>query len=187
VPLDAELLHQARTAKARAEATDAWPESDLARTEFIRALRRLHLAGGSAHEIADTLGLPHQLVNDIVTVQPASSRELLSCSFCGKKQNQIKKMIHGQSKHICNECIDRAHTVLSTVGATAHTPIATIRQVDDAEVARRCSFCGKHGRRVEAMISTDRARICRECIELCDELMTEGPYYSLGKDHLGPA
>jgi len=28
----------------------------------------------------------------------------LSCSFCGKHQNQIKKLIAGPGVFICNEC-----------------------------------------------------------------------------------
>lgn len=30
----------------------------------------------------------------------------LSCSFCGKKQNKVKKFIAGPSVYICNECIE---------------------------------------------------------------------------------
>ena len=31
---------------------------------------------------------------------------LLHCSFCGKSQNEVKKLIAGPSVYICNECID---------------------------------------------------------------------------------
>jgi len=195
VPLDAELLDQARTAKAKVDVADAQPDSDIARTEFIQAVRRLHLAGGSPREIARALGLPHQLVHNIAETAsgsrsqrkgPAGPGELLSCSFCGKNQKQIIKLIAGQSKHICNECIDRAHTVLGVVGNVASTPIATIRQLsDDADRAKRCSFCGKQRRHVVAMASTAHARICNECIELCDEIISEELDYSVGQDHLG--
>ena len=32
--------------------------------------------------------------------------ELLKCSFCGKSQKQVKKLIAGPGVYICNECIE---------------------------------------------------------------------------------
>jgi len=32
--------------------------------------------------------------------------DLLSCSFCGKTQKQVIKMIAGPGVYICDECID---------------------------------------------------------------------------------
>lgn len=36
----------------------------------------------------------------------AKKMEELKCSFCGKKQNQVKKLIAGPSVYICDECVD---------------------------------------------------------------------------------
>ena len=30
----------------------------------------------------------------------------LNCSFCGKVQDEVKKLIAGPSVYICNECVD---------------------------------------------------------------------------------
>ena len=30
----------------------------------------------------------------------------LHCSFCGKSQNEVKKLIAGRGVYICDECID---------------------------------------------------------------------------------
>ncbi len=30
----------------------------------------------------------------------------LTCSFCGKHQRQVKKLIAGPDVYICNECVD---------------------------------------------------------------------------------
>jgi len=30
----------------------------------------------------------------------------LKCSFCGKGQDEVKKLIAGPSVFICNECVD---------------------------------------------------------------------------------
>ena len=33
------------------------------------------------------------------------SDRLLYCSFCGKSQDEVKKLIAGPSVYICNECV----------------------------------------------------------------------------------
>ncbi len=39
--------------------------------------------------------------------------ELLRCSFCGKSQNEVKKLIAGPSVYICNECIDICNEIIN--------------------------------------------------------------------------
>ena len=34
------------------------------------------------------------------------SKKLVICSFCGKNQHEVKKIIAGSSVYICNECVD---------------------------------------------------------------------------------
>jgi ATP-dependent protease Clp ATPase subunit len=104
-----------------------------------------------------------------------SSGELLACSFCGKHQKQVKKLIAGPDAYICDGCVDRVHTVLGAVGQTASTPIATIRPVDAKAHEGRCSFCAKGRYQVEAMAAAGDARICDECLGLCDEILSEEP------------
>ena len=36
----------------------------------------------------------------------AESVDLLKCSFCGKSQKQVKKLIAGPGVYICDECIE---------------------------------------------------------------------------------
>ena len=38
--------------------------------------------------------------------------ELLCCSFCGKTQNEVRKLIAGPSVHICDECIDLCNDII---------------------------------------------------------------------------
>ena len=35
-----------------------------------------------------------------------TSADKLNCSFCGKVQDDVKKLIAGPSVYICNECVD---------------------------------------------------------------------------------
>ena len=41
-----------------------------------------------------------------------SNDEILRCSFCGKTQNQVKRLIAGPNVYICNECIDLCQDIL---------------------------------------------------------------------------
>ena len=38
--------------------------------------------------------------------------ELLKCSFCGKSQKQVKKLIAGPAVYICDECIDLCNEII---------------------------------------------------------------------------
>ncbi len=39
--------------------------------------------------------------------------DMLRCSFCGKSQNEVKKLIAGPTVYICNECIDICIEIIS--------------------------------------------------------------------------
>lgn len=39
--------------------------------------------------------------------------EVLRCSFCGKSQNEVKKLIAGPNVYICNECIDICNEIIN--------------------------------------------------------------------------
>ena len=39
--------------------------------------------------------------------------DILRCSFCGKSQNEVKKLIAGPTVYICNECIDICIEIIS--------------------------------------------------------------------------
>ena len=38
--------------------------------------------------------------------------DLLKCSFCGKTQKQVKKLIAGPGVYICDECIDLCNEII---------------------------------------------------------------------------
>ena len=42
----------------------------------------------------------------------AESSDLLKCSFCGKSQKQVKKLIAGPCVYICDECIDLCNEII---------------------------------------------------------------------------
>ena len=44
--------------------------------------------------------------------KPSSGEKLLYCSFCGKSQHEVKKLIAGPSVFICDECIDLCNDII---------------------------------------------------------------------------
>lgn len=47
--------------------------------------------------------------------------ELLCCSFCGKSQNDVKKLIAGPGVYVCNECIDICNEIINDDEQTENT------------------------------------------------------------------
>jgi ATP-dependent Clp protease ATP-binding subunit ClpX len=41
-----------------------------------------------------------------------ASSDKLNCSFCGKVQDDVKKLIAGPSVYICNECVDLCNDII---------------------------------------------------------------------------
>ena len=187
-----ELLAEARRAQERL--IDAERDADVARAEFYRAVRRLHLHGSSLRELAASLGLSHQRVHQIVEEAGGSRRwvrvgaqrrrpdpGLLACSFCGKQQNEVRKLIAGPGVYICDRCIDLAVDVI-TSGRPARTALGTISNVPEEQSGVRCNFCGKDRGQVERVaimseVTVERtsssAAVCSECLVLCGEIITE--------------
>jgi len=46
-------------------------------------------------------------------VNEKNKKEILKCSFCGKSQNQVKKLIAGPGVYVCNECIDLCNEIIN--------------------------------------------------------------------------
>ena len=51
--------------------------------------------------------------------------DLLKCSFCGKSQKQVKKLIAGPGVYICDECIDLCNEIIEE--ELAETPSSSLR------------------------------------------------------------
>ncbi len=63
------------------------------------------------------------------------SGDLLKCSFCGKTQKQVKKLIAGPGVYICDECIDLCNEIiieeLSEVSASGLTELPKPQEIYD--------------------------------------------------------
>ena len=50
--------------------------------------------------------------NSQQTGEIMSSNDRLKCSFCGKTQDQVKKLIAGPDVFICDECVELCNEIL---------------------------------------------------------------------------
>jgi hypothetical protein len=51
----------------------------------------------------------------------SSGEKLLYCSFCGKSQHEVKKLIAGPSVFICDECIDLCNDIIRDETSSVET------------------------------------------------------------------
>jgi ClpX C4-type zinc finger/Sigma-70 region 3 len=82
--------------------------------------------------------------------------DTLRCSFCGKSQNQVKKLIRGSAACICDECLDLCNDILE------EDPIPgwPWRRIDD-DMGYPAPYPPKDHRRAEP---TDRMESLNESI-----------------------
>ena len=68
-------------------------------------------------------------------------KRLLYCSFCGKSQHEVNKLVAGPSVFICDECVDLCNDIIkvevmgngasSGAGARLPTPKEILKKLDE--------------------------------------------------------
>ena len=67
----------------------------------------------------------------------------ISCSFCGKTQEQVGKIIAGPGVYICDECITLSKEIIDNDFAiTEYSDIETIEPITIARSNNVDDFCG---------------------------------------------
>jgi hypothetical protein len=167
--LDEPLLRQARASGS--ELAEFERRVLTARADYHTAIRRLHLAGASLREIAESLGLSHQRIQQIVDGSGGSwwrrawstrrARPDAVCTWCGRPPAEVARLVAGPKVYICDACVRVAERALA--GSPRRAGLVRGRQAS-------CSFCGRRrsaGRRV-ADVSPP---VCHDCLVSCREIM----------------
>src|SRR6476620_2219711 len=68
--------------------------------------------GGLVASTRVGFGVAPQLQEDRHVARMGDGGDLLKCSFCGKSQKQVKKLIAGPGVYICDECIDLCNEII---------------------------------------------------------------------------
>jgi hypothetical protein len=97
-------------------------------------------------------------------VQPRSS-SVLYCSFCGKAQHEVSKLIAGRDASICDECVGLCDDLV-----TGHDPVSFINSQE--------ALSAKSAEELVALRSKAAARIAhaRRLLEVTDTTGPEGPH-----------
>jgi hypothetical protein len=174
VPVNQQLLDQARSAGARLDAAER--DVLLARAEYHTTVRRLHLAGASLREIAVALSLSHQRVQQIVSGAGGSwwtrvwrTRRTPAdaiCTWCGRPPSEVAKLIAGPGVFICDAC-----TAAAEETASGAAPVEPFEGVKDKGVSVRCSFCGRNAGRRRRLVTAAAGRVCVDCLRVCREIL----------------
>ena len=168
--MDSPLLERAREAGARL--AEAERQALLARADYHTAIRRLHLAGTPLREIAKTLALSHQRVQQIVSASGGSwwqvwrrrgTRVDAVCTWCGRPPAEVHKLIAGPKIYICDSCVESAERVMEGKPSSGLQRAA-------AGARARCSFCRKRAD-ADRSIVTGLANVCGECLRVCREIL----------------
>jgi ribosome-binding protein aMBF1 (putative translation factor) len=62
-------------------------------------------------------------------------RNLTSCSFCGKRSDEVRAMVYGAGVRICDECVDLAVEIIRDPdGGGAHPRFSRERTLPDQAV-----------------------------------------------------
>ncbi len=59
----------------------------------------------------------------------------LFCSFCGKSQHEVAKLIAGPTVHICGECVDLCHEIMHPSSEPPPSPPADLSHLADMAAA----------------------------------------------------
>lgn len=90
------------------------------------------------------------------------------CSFCGKSQNEVRKIIAGPSVYICDECVDLCDQILIK---------ENLKEKDQAAASteeRLCGICMEERESDELVFLPHAAYMCAGCLEAVQSVRDRG-------------
>jgi hypothetical protein len=96
----------------------------------------------------------------------------LKCSFCNKKQNDVRKLIAGPAVFICNDCVNVCVEIIAddarfTPGPTIQEPAQASVPLPAAAMGShyvRCSLCRMPVAVEDALPVVNRGALCPGCV-----------------------
>jgi hypothetical protein len=89
----------------------------------------------------------------------------LICSFCGKNQHEVRKLIAGHSVHICDECVRLCSGIVEELKATKGTDPKSKKALGDSKEDRLCGICMEPRETDELIFLPHAAYMCAGCLE----------------------
>jgi len=86
-----------------------------------------------------------------------------ACSFCSKRQNEVRKLVAGPAVHICDECIDLCKNIL--VEDLESSESAAGKSAAMTGEHRLCGVCMEERESDELIFLPHAAYMCAGCLE----------------------
>ena len=86
------------------------------------------------------------------------------CSFCGKNQSEVRKLVAGPSVHICDECVELCKKILTEeldAGEKGKSKAAKGKSQEN----RLCGICMEERESDELIFLPHAAYMCASCLE----------------------
>ena len=99
--------------------------------------------------------------------KPGERPKVGACSFCGKSQDEVRKLIAGPTVYICDECIDLCNDIIAEEveqEAQLEGPASPVALLNAPTWCRVCQL-PKSAEEVVAM-SELGFFVCRRCLDL---------------------
>lgn len=96
----------------------------------------------------------------------SEEERLAACSFCGKEQRDVRKLIAGPSVYICDECVKLSSGILAEETKEGKAPGKTSRAAqNEAAEERLCGICMEARETDELIFLPHAAYMCAGCLE----------------------
>jgi hypothetical protein len=105
-------------------------------------------------------------VDDSPGDKQVASNPKLICSFCGKNQDQVRKLIAGPSVYICDECVDRCNEILERESERETPAGQAPEQRTIFNVEASCALGHLPHPSEELLALPERGFICTVCLDV---------------------
>ena len=97
---------------------------------------------------------------------PGEPRPTIRCSFCGKHQDEVRKIIAGPTVYICDECIDLCNDIIAEEcdRDESLSASAPLHQHSDVEQLK-CTSCKQLYKKSDLSNPLNDALLCGSCID----------------------
>jgi len=97
----------------------------------------------------------------------ADESKLLTCSFCGKNQKEVRKLIAGPSVHICDECVKLCGGIIAEelLEDSKSANPKSKKPAGDSKEERLCGICMEPRETDELIFLPHAAYMCAGCLE----------------------
>ena len=94
-----------------------------------------------------------------------TSNPRVVCSFCGKNQDEVRRLIAGPYVYICDECIDICNDIIERECAAEEGPGDPPAPADSLTTDATCVLCNLPKSIDELLGLPERGFICAACVD----------------------